>query len=140
MLSLGDADVAADADRPAEPGFQAQASSERMSPNMLVVTMTSKASGRRIKAAAAASTISSSSSMLGKLLSDFADLAKEQPIGQLEHVGFVYRGDLAAPVAGQLERRSGHGHACLGVILRIEKAVSSSDMNSPGPTNMLRSE
>ena len=75
---------------------------------------------------------------IGELPGDLADLRRNSPSDSFT--------TLALWTAVTLWRRSraSSNAACataeqaLAVILRMEKAVSSSDMNSPGPTNMLR--
>ena len=118
-----------------------EASSLRMSPNMLVVTMTSNEPGVADQPRRGGVDDQLAQLDVGELRGDLADAAQEQPVGQLEHVGLVHRGHVPAPGAGQLEGRPAPPRRdALAVTLRIENAESASGMNSPLPAYMLRSE
>ena len=83
----------ADGSMPIEP-VSIAAASDRMSPNMLPVTMTSNCFGARISCIAAASTKRCVSSTSGYSCADARDhLAPE--LHRLEHVGLVHRAELA---------------------------------------------
>ena len=116
MLGLGDADAAADADRPAEPeasgqlgGLVGEDVAEHVGGDDDVEAVRAADQGGRGRVHDQLLQLD-----VGELLGDLADLAEEQPVGQLEHVGLVHGGDLAAAVAGQLECGLGHRGAGLG--------------------------
>ncbi len=128
-----------DPPRPRLPD-SSEASSERMSPNMLVVTTTSNRSGLRMSSAAVASTMSSSSSTSGKSAATLRTSRRNSPSDSLS--------TLALWTAVTFPRRprasSKAARATLSqapaLILRTDRARSASGMNSPLPACMLRSE
>ena len=92
-----------EAARPRLPAIS-EASSDRMSPNALVVTITSKRLASRTSSAAIASMICSSTCDLRIARRDRARAFQEQPVGHAQHVGLVHHGHLLArPLHRQLE-------------------------------------
>src|SRR5215472_10724917 len=79
--------------------------SERMSPYMLVVTITSKRLGARTTCAIIASTMTSSTLTAGKSLAALRHSSMNKP-SDFQHVRLVNDGDLLASPLRQLERRT----------------------------------
>ena len=86
------------------PPTRPAASSDRMSPNMLVVTTTSKLCGSRTSRIAKVSTITSSTRTSGYSAASFLHSSTNMPQLELEHRVLVDVGEVLAALARQLER------------------------------------
>ena len=105
VLGLGHAQRVAGVDQAPRPRLpdSSLASSDRISPNMLVVTMTSNRSGARTRQRGGGVDNHFVQRHIGIVASDPAHLAQEQPIGQFHDIGLVNGGDFLPAPARQFE-------------------------------------
>ena len=113
--------------------------SDRMSPNMLVVTITSNASGWRTKRAAMASTRYSSTSSPPCCPATENAVSRNNPSVRLRTFALCTTASLRLRDAAMRQASSATRREPSRVILRTASATSSVGMNSPDPRAIERS-
>jgi hypothetical protein len=106
------------------------ASSERISPNMFVVTMTSNFGGSNQKSDGSVDDEFVGFN-IGIIRPELANLPQEQRIGQAQHIGFMNRRTLRRRRRAISNAARATRADALAVTFRSDRAMSGSGMNSP---------